>query len=44
MKIKKIAKAVLPTLWGKFIIIGFEELKTGKDHIALVYGDLKKKN
>lgn len=42
MRIKKITKATLPTLWGKFMIIGFEELKTGKNHIALIYGNVKK--
>lgn len=35
-----VAKAKLPTSWGEFNIIGFEELKTGRDHAALVYGDI----
>lgn len=42
MQLIKIAKAMLPTRWGNFIIFGFEEKKNGKNHIALVYGDVKK--
>ncbi|QFQ32447.1 GTP cyclohydrolase II [Buchnera aphidicola (Aphis fabae)] len=42
MKLIKIEKAILPTRWGNFIIFGFEEKKNGKNHIALVYGDIKK--
>ncbi|MGL6002785.1 MAG: GTP cyclohydrolase II, partial [Plesiomonas sp.] len=38
MKLKQVAEAVLPTPWGDFRMIGFEELKTGKDHVALVFG------
>ncbi|QJC38266.1 GTP cyclohydrolase II [Enterobacteriaceae endosymbiont of Donacia marginata] len=41
MNIKEISRAKLPTKWGEFIIIGFEEINTGNHHIALVYG-LKK--
>ncbi|AEO08624.1 GTP cyclohydrolase II [Buchnera aphidicola str. Ak (Acyrthosiphon kondoi)] len=37
-----IEKAILPTLWGNFFILGFEEKKNGKNHVALVYGDIKK--
>lgn len=40
MQLKMVAKAKLPTSWGEFNIIGFEELKTGRDHAALVYGDI----
>ncbi|MGL4454516.1 MAG: GTP cyclohydrolase II [Plesiomonas sp.] len=40
MKLKQVAEAVLPTPWGDFRMIGFEELKTGKDHVALVFGDI----
>lgn len=43
MKLKQVTKAKLPTLWGEFIIIGFEELKNGKNHLALVYKDFFKK-
>ncbi|QJC35827.1 GTP cyclohydrolase II [Enterobacteriaceae endosymbiont of Donacia sparganii] len=41
MNIKEISRAKLPTKWGEFIIIGFEEINTGNNHIALIYG-LKK--
>lgn len=41
MNIKEISRAKLPTTWGEFIIIGFEEIDTGNHHVALVYG-LKK--
>ncbi|BAH82953.1 GTP cyclohydrolase II [Candidatus Ishikawella capsulata] len=40
MQIKKVAKTKLPTPWGDFLMIGFEELSTGNNHIALVYGDI----
>ncbi|MGL5551620.1 MAG: GTP cyclohydrolase II RibA, partial [Plesiomonas shigelloides] len=40
MKLKRVAEAVLPTPWGDFQMIGFEELATGKDHLALVFGDI----
>ncbi|XZR53252.1 MAG: GTP cyclohydrolase II [Enterobacteriaceae bacterium] len=43
MKIKKIAETKLPTPWGNFLMIGFEELQTGKEHLALILGDIKKK-
>ncbi|QIQ41859.1 MAG: GTP cyclohydrolase II [Buchnera aphidicola (Microlophium carnosum)] len=39
---KLIEKAILPTHWGNFFIFGFEENQNGKNHIALVYGDIKK--
>ncbi|MXP67399.1 GTP cyclohydrolase II [Pantoea sp. Aalb] len=41
MQLKLIAKAKLPTPWGNLLIVGFEELITGHNHIALVYGDIK---
>ncbi|QJC28312.1 GTP cyclohydrolase II [Enterobacteriaceae endosymbiont of Plateumaris braccata] len=37
MNLKEISRAKLPTIWGEFIIIGFEEISTGKNHIALIY-------
>ncbi len=40
MQLKRVAEARLPTLWGDFLMIGFEELKTGNDHVALVLGDI----
>ncbi|WAI03201.1 GTP cyclohydrolase II [Buchnera aphidicola] len=42
MQLIEIEKALLPTPWGNFFIFGFEEKKNGKNHIALVYGDIKK--
>lgn len=42
MKLKKIEQAILPTPWGEFGIFGFEEKKNGKNHVALIYGKLKK--
>ncbi|QJC30091.1 GTP cyclohydrolase II [Enterobacteriaceae endosymbiont of Plateumaris sericea] len=38
MNLKEISRAKLPTIWGEFIIIGFEEISTGNSHIALIYG------
>ncbi|WP_108651422.1 GTP cyclohydrolase II [Dongshaea marina] len=35
-----VARAKLPTPWGVFTLVGFEEKATGKDHTALVMGDL----
>lgn len=40
MQLKKVAQAKLPTPWGEFTIVGFEELATGKDHVAMVFGDI----
>ncbi|QCI27184.1 GTP cyclohydrolase II [Buchnera aphidicola] len=42
MKIKRIQDAILPTPWGKFIIIGFEEILKNKHHVVLTYGDITK--
>ncbi|KKW49251.1 GTP cyclohydrolase [Pantoea ananatis] len=41
MKLKYIAEAALPTLWGEFTIIGFEEIANGHDHVALVLGNIR---
>ena len=38
MQLKRVAEAKLPTPWGDFLMLGFEELATG--HVALVYGDI----
>ncbi|QJC30539.1 GTP cyclohydrolase II [Enterobacteriaceae endosymbiont of Neohaemonia nigricornis] len=38
MIIQEVSRANLPTNWGSFIIIGFEEIYNKKNHIALVYG------
>lgn len=40
MQLKRVAEAKLPTQWGEFLMVGFEELATDKDHLALVYGDI----
>ena len=40
MQLKRIAQAKLPTPWGTFTIVGFKELATSKDHVAMVYGDI----
>lgn len=40
MQLKRVAEANLPTPWGDFLMVGFEELATGHDHVALVYGDI----
>lgn len=43
MQLKLASKAKLPTPWGNFLIVGFEEFKTKRNHIALVYGNISKK-
>jgi GTP cyclohydrolase II len=40
MQLKRVAEAKLPTPWGDFLMVGFEELATGQDHVALVFGDI----
>lgn len=40
MQLKRVAEAALPTPWGDFIIVGFEEVKNGQDHVALIFGDI----
>ncbi|MCX8574757.1 MULTISPECIES: GTP cyclohydrolase II [unclassified Gilliamella] len=42
MQLKHVAEAKLPTPWGCFTMVGFEEIATGKDHVALVFGDISK--
>ena len=34
------ASSKLPTPWGVFTLVGFQEVATGKDHAALVMGDI----
>ncbi|MCV2528567.1 MAG: GTP cyclohydrolase II [Candidatus Lightella neohaematopini] len=41
MKVKLKAKSKLPTQWGNFLLFGFEEVLTKKNHIALIYGSIK---
>lgn len=40
MKLKRVAQAKLPTQWGEFTMVGFEEITTGHDHLALTLGDI----
>ena len=40
LTLKYVASAALPTQWGQFTIHGFEELVTGKEHVALTLGDI----
>lgn len=40
MQLKRVAEAKLPTPWGDFLMVGFEELATGHDHLALIFGDI----
>ena len=35
-----VASSKLPTPWGIFCMVGFRELATGKDHVALTMGDI----
>ncbi|MCK5698143.1 MAG: GTP cyclohydrolase II [Gammaproteobacteria bacterium] len=40
MTLKFVESARLPTQWAEFTICGFEDERTGKEHIALVLGDV----
>lgn len=40
MSIRFVATAKLPTQWGTFSLHGFEEVSSGKEHVALVMGDV----
>ncbi|CAL1329102.1 GTP cyclohydrolase II [Candidatus Providencia siddallii] len=40
MQLKIIAQTKIPTPFGQFIMIGFEEKLTKQDHIALIFGDI----
>lgn len=40
MQLKRIAEAKLPTPFGEFLLVGFEEIINGNNHIALIYGDI----
>ncbi|ADV33815.1 GTP cyclohydrolase-2 [Candidatus Blochmanniella vafra str. BVAF] len=40
MRLKQVGKAKLPTLWGNFLIVGFEEKLTRQNHVALIYGSI----
>ena len=41
MSVRFIAESNLPTIFGKFIMHGFKETGTGKEHLALTMGDVK---
>jgi GTP cyclohydrolase II len=38
--VRHVARCKLPTQWGEFIMHGFEEPATGKEHVALVLGEV----
>ncbi|GGK64678.1 GTP cyclohydrolase II [Amphritea balenae] len=40
MSVKYVASSKLPTPWGVFTMVGFEDLTSGKEHVALTYGEL----
>ena len=40
MSVEFVASASLPTQWGHFTIHGFEERRTGKEHVLLTFGDI----
>lgn len=40
MPYRYIATAKLPTRWGTFLIHGFEDAQTQKEHVALTFGDI----
>ncbi len=40
MALKFVESAKLPTQWAEFTICGYEDEQTGKEHIALVLGDV----
>lgn len=42
MTVNFISSAKLPTEWGLFTIYGFEDQETGKEHVALSLGEVRK--
>ena len=40
MSFRFIASSSLPTAWGEFVIHGFEDADTGKEHVALTMGNV----
>lgn len=40
MSVEFVADSKLPTPWGTFTMVGFEDTATGKEHVALVCGDV----
>lgn len=39
MTVKFVASSKLPTPWGVFEMVGFDDETTGKEHVALVFGE-----
>jgi len=42
VSVRYVVSSKLPTEWGVFDIHGFEDQATGKEHIALTFGDVSK--
>ncbi|ANG65064.1 GTP cyclohydrolase II [Marinobacterium aestuarii] len=40
MSVKYVASSKLPTPWGSFTMVGFEDESSGKEHVALVFGEV----
>ncbi|GAB5498609.1 MAG: GTP cyclohydrolase II [Pseudohongiellaceae bacterium] len=40
MTLQYVASAALPTQWGQFTIHGFEDPVSGKEHVALSFGEI----
>jgi len=40
VSVKYVASSKLPTPWGVFTMVGFEDQSTGKEHVALTFGEL----
>jgi GTP cyclohydrolase II len=40
VSIEYVADSKLPMPWGTFTMVGFEDTETGKEHVALVYGEV----
>lgn len=40
MSVEYVASSKLPTPWGVFTMVGFEDQATGKEHVALTFGEL----
>ena len=41
MSVQKKAKAKLPTHWGDFSVIAYEDEKSGEEHLLLYLGELE---
>ena len=42
MTLRYVDSSRLPTQWGEFDMHGFEDLETGKEHVALTLGDVSR--